>query len=1146
MAARMRAHDWAASALGAAEGWPQTLATAVRICLTSRFPMVVLWGPDLRFFYNDAYLPLLGDKHPALAKPTEEIWGEIWHIIGPMLEGVMATGAATWSDDLLLPMDRHGYWEETYWTYSYSPLHLGDGSVGGVFTAVTDTTTRVLAERRLAALKDLGGQTGLARGVDEACELAVASLGRDPADVPFAAIHLAEEDGLRLAASSLPEHASAAWPLAEVIRDGRAVVVDDLLTRFGELPRGPWTTPPREAMVLPLRGEVRVGALILGANPGRMLDDAYRSFFGLVGEQIAALIASAQAYEAQRLRAEKLAELDRAKTAFFSNVSHEFRTPLTLMLSPLEELLASEDHPRLHEELAVIHRNGLRLLKLVNTLLDFSRIEAGRAQASYEPVDLAAFTAELASVFRAAVERAGLRLRVACPPLGEPVHVDRDMWEKVVLNLLSNALKHTFRGEIEVRLAREGDEAVLRVRDTGTGIAAEELPRLFERFHRIPGARARSAEGTGIGLALVQELVSLHAGTIAVDSQVGVGSTFTVRLPFGSGHLPAERISPAPPGAFVVQGAQPFVQEALRWLLWAGDEAEGPRLRETSGRVLIVDDNADMREYLEWLLRPRYAVRSVSDGHAALRAARAELPELVLKPTMMPSLDGIGLVKALREDPRTARIPIVLLSARAGQEASVEGLDSGADDYLVKPFSASELLARVGAHLQLGRQRREGEERFHALADSTPALIWVADIGGRRTFFNRGWLEFTGRGMDDELGDGWAESVHPDDLDRCRRVFATAFAARQPLETEHRLRRHDGIYRWIACRGAPVDAGDRFAGFVGGCLDIHEQRQERERQTLLARVAPALDTATGVDERLARLVRLLVDQRLADLCSVSLRGDGQLVRRAWAAADPAREAVLSELSGHSPATLEVARSGRSRLLSTIPDQRSPDPADGERRRRLAARSRVIVPLSARGRILGVLTVARTDGSVSYDGRDLALVEEIGRRAGLAVDNARLFEEERATARRLRLLQEATADLSSAPSPARVAQVAIRHLGRLLRTPAVAVLELRDGRALELIAIEGWGQDAEREWSTMPLDASLPPTDAVREQRGVWLERAADWERDYPHLVETVHALGFQGSVALPLRRAGAVVIAFAEERRVGPADRGAAVALAEQ
>jgi signal transduction histidine kinase/DNA-binding response OmpR family regulator len=429
----------------------------------------------------------------------------------------------------------------------------------------------------------------------------------------------------------------------------------------------------------------------------------------------------------------RLAELDVAKTAFFSNISHEFRTPLTLMLGPLEDALAeahhSADEPA-RRRLETMHRNALRLLKLVNSLLDFARIEAGRTTANFEPTDLALYTADLASTFRSAMERAGLTLTLDCPHLPEPAFVDREMWEKVMLNLLSNAFKHTFHGGITVRLRQAGDVITVAVEDTGVGIPAAEMPRLFERFHRVQGALSRSHEGTGIGLSLVRELVQQHGGSVQVESEPGRGSRFTVTLKRGSAHLPAGSVR-QPANAMQGRNTAAYVQEALQWLpAETLAEADAPSAGGDRPRILWADDNADMREYVRRLLQGSYEVTAVPDGQAALESALAAPPDLVLSDMMMPRLDGAGLLKALRADERTRRLPVILLSARAGEEAAVEGLGAGADDYLVKPFAARELLARVRSHVQLARERRLWEsqledkvrERTAELAASSEAL----------------------------------------------------------------------------------------------------------------------------------------------------------------------------------------------------------------------------------------------------------------------------------------------------------------------------------------------------------------------------------------------------------------------------------------
>jgi signal transduction histidine kinase len=421
----------------------------------------------------------------------------------------------------------------------------------------------------------------------------------------------------------------------------------------------------------------------------------------------------ASANEALRDVAAELKELDRVKTEFFSNVSHEFRTPLTLMLGPLEEVLTQPTgtlRPVDLQRIALAHSNALRLLKLVNSLLDFSRLQAGRTHARFAPVDLARATAELGGMFESAISRTDLRLVIDAPSLSEPLWLDREMWEKIVLNLVSNAFKFTHSGEIAVRVRDGAAAAILEVADTGIGIPASELAHVFDRFHRVAGVTGRTYEGTGIGLALVRELVELHGGRVSVTSTEGVGTTFTVEIPKGHAHLPAEAVVTDAGGAASDREARAHVGDVERWMR-TGAEAvapDGPRAAAgTRPRVLVVDDNADLRDYIATLLSPDYEVSVAVDGIEGLAAARSQRPDLIVSDVMMPGLNGVELVRELRTDPEHASIPVILVSARAGEEAAIEGLDAGSDDYLIKPFSSLELLARVRTHVQLARRRRE-------------------------------------------------------------------------------------------------------------------------------------------------------------------------------------------------------------------------------------------------------------------------------------------------------------------------------------------------------------------------------------------------------------------------------------------------------
>ncbi|HEV2180412.1 MAG TPA: ATP-binding protein, partial [Gemmatimonadaceae bacterium] len=750
MGAVMRSVDWSRTPIGAVETWSDSIRMMVRFLLANRFPLLLWWGPDYVQLYNDAYRPVLGSKHPrSMGQPARECWPEIWPIIGPLIDAPYNGGPSTWMEDIELEIDRHGYTEESHFTIAYSPVPdlTAACGIGGVLATVHEITEKVVAERRVALLRDLGVRsvTG-AQTAEAACVVAADILSHHSRDVPFALLYLLDDAGeqAHLAGSagiapgaSLSPHviemtASAAddsmAPARKAMAGGGIEVVENLAGKFGPLPPGPWKVPPSAAVVLPIPSNVArrpAGMLVAGVSTLLAFDEQHRAFFELLTTQIASVVANARAYEEEKRRAEALAELDRAKTAFFSNVSHEFRTPLTLILGPSEDALEDNqvDAPVRHR-IEMIHRNALRLLKLVNTLLDFSRIEAGRIEATYVRTDLGAFTAQLASTFRSAAERAGLRLTIdASAESDRAAYIDRDMWEKIVLNLLSNAFKHTFEGELAVvvRPATDAHAVELVVRDTGVGIPPAQLPRLFERFHRVPNAKSRTHEGTGIGLALVQELVKLHAGTITVSSLEGQGSTFTVRIPTGTAHLPQDRVhdtgdpNPASWGGVRARAVSAYASEAMRWLPDADRDLESADIDTatlvapdaTAGsRILLADDNADLREYAARLLRRRgWDVEVVADGQAALDAVRRRAPDLVLSDVMMQRMDGFELLDALRSDSSTSTIPFILLSARAGEEARIEGLDAGADDYLIKPFSARELLARVSAHLTLAQSR---------------------------------------------------------------------------------------------------------------------------------------------------------------------------------------------------------------------------------------------------------------------------------------------------------------------------------------------------------------------------------------------------------------------------------------------------------
>ncbi|WP_157266943.1 ATP-binding protein [Azohydromonas aeria] len=925
LGALIRARDWSGTPLGAPQGWPQSLRTAVSLCLVSGFPISIIWGPQRTQLYNDRYRDCCGDAHPrALGADYRETWASAWPAIGESFERALAGETVSRENQRMFLRRLGGRLEEAFLTFSHSPIRDESGRIAGVFHPVAETTTAMLAERRAQALRELGTCLELARDEADVARRTVQALAAFEWDVPLLLYYrfdaalggyrLAGCHGVRAGSAAAPQQLSPQavepWPVAQALRTARMVEAGHLPALLQGEPCGPYEEPPATAFVIPLAtplGPPAPALLVAGVSARLPLTETYRSFLALLGVALSNALVALRARVDEQRRVQALAEIDRAKTAFFSNVSHEFRTPLTLMLAPLEELLAGAPlEGAVREPLRVVHRNGLRLLRLVNTLLDFSRVEAGRARARYEPTDLAALTADLASSFRSACEAAGLALVIDCPPLPETVFVDREMWEKVVLNLLSNAFKFTFEGRITVAVRQQGAHAVLTVRDTGTGIPAHELPRVFERFHRVEAARGRSHEGSGIGLALVQELVKLHGGTVQLASTWGEGSCFTVQLPLGRSHLSADHVSGADeqPLASTATRPEAFVEEALRWLpASAARDANASELLHglpdpplahlpptERARVLLVEDNADMRGYVARLLSPGFDVEAVADAQAALAAVQQQVPELVLADVMLPGLDGLALLQALRARESTRELPVILLTARASEDSRVHGMQSGADDYIVKPFSARELVARVEAHVKLARLRRESRERLEqCVAERTQELQTLATRQRRLLQHLETMQDEERRRIARELHDSLGQQLTAvslalgalhgklrgraagEDVAEVRRALEVADRDLDRLVFELRpaALEHGGLHEgitayvssWSALTGQPVDL--LLRGLQGRALPVHVElavfRVVQEALNNIAKHARSRSVSVSVECFKARLVASVED-----------------------------------------------------------------------------------------------------------------------------------------------------------------------------------------------------------------------------------------------------------------------------------------------
>jgi PAS domain S-box-containing protein len=1020
MAEMIAGVDWSSTPLGSAEAWPLELRTTLNLVLASRFPMVFWWGPDLTQFYNDAYLPIIGGKHPtALGQRAQDCWAEIWDVIGPQIAGVYDGGPATWSEDVLLDINRHGFVGESYFTWSYSPLPYAEApnGVGGVLCTVQETTDKVIGERRILLLRDLAAHGTEAKSAEEECRVAAATLARYAKSVPFSLIYLIDESGTaaRLAACSGIDPSEAR---AEILTDelepkaGAPIPLGALRHILSRLPVGPWPEPPREAVVVSSQsgmGREAAGLLVAGVNPRERFDERYGSFYELIASQVAAAISSARAYESERRRAEALAEVDRAKTEFFSNVSHEFRTPLTLMLGPLARLLSEAD-PGQAPLLETAHRNALRLLKLVNTLLEFSRLEAGRNEAVFVETDLAKLTADLASLFRSAIETLGLRF-VVDVDLERPVFVDRSMWEMIVLNLLSNALKFTHMGQIGLSLRADGAFVELTVADTGIGIPAGDLPYVFERFRRVRGAKARSHEGTGIGLALVDQLARLHGGSIAVASEEGSGSTFTVRIPLGSEHLDAASLSRVARSTSYASVVDQYLADVDSTIVRADARLAPAEGGAKPARVLLVDDNGDLRDYVARILAPHHDVVAARNGVEALEALRRQHFDLILSDAMMPEMDGFELVRAVRSDPAWETIPFIMLSARAGESAAVEGLTRGADDYLVKPFSSEELLARVFAQLNAAsvreratRELRANEERFRMLAASMPHIVLEGSLEHGVTFLSEAYSTYTGLAAETGHGRGWLAVVHPDDAPGAIAKWELAVRNGDAFEGEFRLRRNDGVYRWHLGRAlAQRDLGDGKLRWTGTITDIHDMRRSAQERAFLSEASRILAQSLDLETTLQTLAAIMIPL-FADWCQLDLTNpDGSIRTVAVAHRDPEKHALAQRFVGRihlnpraergSPSTI---RTGRSDILENVPDAAKDvvnDAAELEIYEQLGLHSAASIPLVAEGETLGAIAMVYGKSMRQYTPDDLPVLEELGRRAGVAVLRAREFARE---------------------------------------------------------------------------------------------------------------------------------------------------------
>lgn len=855
MAKLISEFDWSATPIGPPESWSESLKNLVNMMLVNRFPMLLWWGEQYIQIYNDPYIPVLGMKHPSpgLGRSGYECWKEIWSVIGPLVDTPFKGGPATWMDDILLKVNRNNFEEETHFTIAYSPVPdaAASNGIGGVLATVNEITQQIITKRQMETLRRLGDKVSTAASVSEVYQQAALALQGNAYDIPFVFIHsivaskIARLDaaaGIAFnhpdlpAAISVNDETSQWQDLIKAAKENKLVIAPNHQIK-SDIPTGVWDLPPSQFAFLPITEAKRgapVAVVTIALNPLRKFDESYNNFVKLIADQISSGVTNAMAYAKEKQRAEELTELDQAKTIFFGNISHEFRTPLTLMLGPLDDLLAQKQNniQADREIIALIHRNGLRLQKLVNNLLDFSRIEAGRMQMVFRPTDISKITSDIASNFTSATAKAGLEFEIDCPHFSEPIYLDEEMWEKIVLNLLSNAFKFTFEGKISVQIRMLADAAELRVSDTGVGISKEDQGKIFDRFHRVPQSRSRSFEGSGIGLALVNELIKLHGGNVRVESESEKGTSFIVHIPRGKAHLPADQIKqPDTSDLSIPIRANVFLEEAMKWF---PDEVWDP-VAETTNQlqkpvIILADDNADMRDYIKGILEEYCIVYTAVNGRQAFELAKNVKPDLVLSDIMMPETDGLELLAMLRKDHSLKTTPIILLSARAGEEAKIEGLLAGADDYLTKPFTRNELIARINSNIQLANIRKEIEEairqseaRLRALVIATSDVVYrmSADWTVMRKLNGRDFLQDTGEPIS-----GWQQKyIHPKDQARVWTAIQNAIKNKTVFQLEHQVIRADGTLGWTFSRAVPIlDGNGEIIEWFGAASDVSDRK----------------------------------------------------------------------------------------------------------------------------------------------------------------------------------------------------------------------------------------------------------------------------------------------------------------------------------
>ncbi|CED85098.1 histidine kinase [Phaffia rhodozyma] len=904
---------WEDTRMGPKNKWPGSLRAALSIMLRTPNESIIWWGhpaTGMTIFYNDAHARAVAAQHPdSFGALAAEAWAPIWEEYSAMAEDVVIRGQSLMRDDDLMFIGGL----ESYQSWRWTPLTRGDGSRGGLLINSLEATRKVIKERWLKSVRDIGRHTAAARSILEFSSGLLKCVEANPIDFGFAYLYHAKDIGsstsenrdivLHLAGTvGVPSgdcsdhHASAPltidlniyefnksnpqempdpsgksrspWPLREAFMTQRVVHVESLDPELAEIlePRS-WGESPTSAVVIPISDDYnggRLAFLIIGLNTRRPYDADYQEFIEDLRAQLLSNLRGISLFESEVLRTKRLEDMDKAKTFFFTSISHELKTPLTLIAGPLENLCATESNPSRKKIFTLAMRNATRLGRLIDGLMDFAKLEAGRLTGHFRPANIGELTADLAASFRPAIEVEKIEYNVSCESSTEvPVYVDREWWEKIVFNLLSNAFKYTLSGSVDVKLTYEDDYVVFSVSDTGIGIPKDEQSRIFERFHRV-ASTSRSHEGTGIGLSLTLELINLHSATLSVtsstaeESETGAhGSTFTVQIPYGRAHLPVAQVEDTRDLSTGITYGQGIIDEASRWYKngsgsntdsnnGSANLSDGGLSSDSSSpidvnalywnkhrdSILVVDDSHDMTTYLSSILSPYCKIIIASDGQEAFTKALRHKPDLIISDVSMPIMDGNQLLKALRANKETNLIPVILLTAKTSEEDRINGLIIGAEDYMSKPFSRNELIARSHLQMQLGKRRIQLEHQFleqlranELLTDLSPVGITRTDAQGVVFYANEAFYRQSGFPPDASL-DEWLDYVADDYVEKAVHIHNNSLRG-QTGSTEIKFK--NGI--WTFCQSVVISSDETFT-----CLSSFTDITDRKRLELERRL----------------------------------------------------------------------------------------------------------------------------------------------------------------------------------------------------------------------------------------------------------------------------------------------------------------------